>query len=159
MTFLLMAWAASLRATCCRRKVGAVLVTQTEAIYSGRNGAPRGMPHCIERDGGCEVAHGHCASSVHAEINAVIKAARSGGRTDGSTIYTTASPCRSCMGAIINAGVTRVVYADPYRTDDPSGAWALEAAKRLGIEMVHFPLTVQAVDVAGSGQADPGGLY
>lgn len=154
---MLMAWAASLRATCCRRKVGAVLVTETEAIYSGRNGAPRGLPHCTERHGGCEMDNGHCAASVHAEINAVIKAARSGGRTDGATLYTTASPCRSCMGALINAGVRRVVYAAEYRTADPSGAWAMQAAKRLGIEMVHLPLL--QTEPVGSGLPNPGGLY
>lgn len=103
---------------------------------------------------------GHCADSVHAEINAIIKAARSGGRTDGATLYTTASPCASCMGAVVNAGVRRVVYADPYRTDDRSGSYAFEAAVRLGIEMVHLPMTAPVPGSRpGSGQPDPGGLY
>lgn len=151
--FMLMAWAASTRATCARRKVGAVLVTDTEAVFSGFNGSPRGLPHCTDRAGGCEMAGGHCVGAVHAEVNAVVKAARSGGRTDGSTLYTTASPCRSCMGVLVNAGVRRVVYATPYRIGDSSGSWAFTAASAVGIVMEHLPVPPHVVP-AGTGQPE-----
>lgn len=36
------------RATCIRRKVGAVLVKDRRILCSGYNGAPAGIPHCGE---------------------------------------------------------------------------------------------------------------
>lgn len=125
-----MAQAVALRGTCCRRQVGAILVTATDAIFRGYNGAPRGLPHCTEV--GCEVVDGHCVACVHAEVNAIVKAARSGGMVDGATLVTTASPCRRCMMAAINAGVKRVVYADDY-----GDQWSHDTARKLDIEMVR----------------------
>lgn len=146
--FLMMAHAASLRATCKRRKVGAVLVVGGQVVSSGYNGAPRGLPHCLED--GCEMEHGHCVRCVHAEANALIQAGRAGRGTQGATLYTTASPCRHCMMLAINAGVTRVVYAVAYQSPDhgcDAAAWALRAARTVGIEMVHLP--VPHLDAAG----------
>lgn len=138
-SWMAVAQAVAMRATCQRRQVGAVLVDAGGYIIStGYNGAPRGLPHCPPDDG-C-VEHGHCANAVHAELNALLQAGRSGRSTDGCTLYTTASPCRGCMSAAINAGVKRVVFAAPYRTNDSSGAWAMSVADRLGIVMDHLPL-------------------
>ena len=144
--FLAMAAAAETRATCCRRSVGAVLVADGLVVATGYNGAPRGLPHCIEV--GCEMEAGHCIACIHAEANALLQAGRAGRSTVGATLYTTASPCRGCMMLAINAGVRRVVYAAAYRTDDSSGAWALRVAGDLGIVMEHLPLREPAI-VAG----------
>jgi dCMP deaminase len=134
--FMAIARAVAERATCCRRKVGAVLVVDGHVISTGYNGAPTGMPHCI--DVGCEIVNGHCIRCIHAEANALLQAGLIGIATRGATLYTTASPCRNCMGLVINAGIARVVYADLYT--DPlhkrhENIWALEAAKMLGIAM------------------------
>lgn len=51
---------------------------------------------------------------VHAEMAALMQAARSTVSVEGSTLYTTAFPCHMCMRLIISAGVSRVVYVDPY---------------------------------------------
>lgn len=143
--FLAMAAAAAMRATCCRRSVGAVLVVDGLVVATGYNGAPRGLPHCL--DVGCEMHDGHCVACIHAEANALLQAGRAGRSTVGATLYTTASPCRGCTMLAINAGVRRVVYAAAYRTDDASGAWAMRVAGELGIEMVHLPRP----DCAGQG--------
>jgi tRNA(Arg) A34 adenosine deaminase TadA len=47
---------------------------------------------------------------VHAEQNAFITAARFGIRVDGSTLYSTQSPCFSCLKEAVQAGVDRIVY-------------------------------------------------
>lgn len=52
--------------------------------------------------------------SVHAEMDALIAAGRTGVSFNGSTLYTTTFPCHTCTRHIIAAGVQRVVYIEPY---------------------------------------------
>ena len=100
--------------TCGHLLVGAVIVDpETKTILStGYNGAPRGMPHCEEKNH--DLVHDHCTMAVHAELNAIINAARTGVKIDGATIYTTHSPCKSCFNSLINAGIKHVVFCDRY---------------------------------------------
>ncbi|WP_298814654.1 anti-phage dCTP deaminase [uncultured Sphingomonas sp.] len=51
---------------------------------------------------------------VHAEMAALMRAAQRGIAIDRSTIYSTTFPCHMCARHIIAAGVTRVVYIEPY---------------------------------------------
>jgi deoxycytidylate deaminase len=54
--------------------------------------------------------------SVHAEMHAIINAGRSGSaHLDGATMYVTTYPCHSCARHIIAAGISKVVYIEPYR--------------------------------------------
>jgi len=52
--------------------------------------------------------------SVHAEMDALIAAGRTGVSFNNSTLYTTTFPCHTCTRHIIAAGVCRVVYIEPY---------------------------------------------
>ena len=97
---------------CNRSKVGAVLVKDGNVISFGYNGTPSGMDNCCERD---NVTLPHV---IHAEVNAVLKAARTGTSVDGSTLYLTLSPCLDCSKLILQAGVKRVVYLETYRNLD-----------------------------------------
>jgi dCMP deaminase len=47
--------------------------------------------------------------------NAIYKAAKQGVSLNGSTLYTTDSPCPKCTHALISVGVKRVVYVRQYR--------------------------------------------
>lgn len=141
--FMGIAVAVSKRATCKRRLVGAVVVLDGHVVSTGYNGSPKGEPHCI--DVGCDIENGHCVRTVHAERNAVRFAGHE--RTNGATLYTTASPCRACMTDIMNANIVRVVYSDAYVAAShvgDRGSWSLEAAKRRGIEMVHLNAAYEA---------------
>jgi len=51
---------------------------------------------------------------VHAEMNAIVQAARRGHSIDGTTAYVTNMPCTSCAKALITAGVKRVVVFSDY---------------------------------------------
>lgn len=104
------------RSTCLRRKVGAVLAVDGRILSTGYGGAPAGMDHCSPSN--C-FPDKPCLRTIHAEANAIAWAARCGIRTDPSTLYTTASPCIECAKLIINAGVQRVVYSEPYRDTTP----------------------------------------
>jgi dCMP deaminase len=101
------AHATKTRSTCPRRRVGVVIVRHNTILATGYNGAPVGLPHCEAV--GCLMEHGHCVRTVHAEINALLRCT-----AGGATLYTTSAPCRACAQAVVNAGVERLVYDQPY---------------------------------------------
>jgi dCMP deaminase len=104
----------SQRGTCQRASVGAVIVLDGRIVSTGYVGSPAGMPHCT--DVGCELGDDQgCVRTVHAESNAIAFAARAGIATDRSTLYCTHSPCLNCAKIILNAGIVRLVYEEPYR--------------------------------------------
>lgn len=115
------------RATCLRRKYGAIIVSEDdEVIATGYNGAARGCSDCVER-GVCKrkelnVPAGEryeLCVSVHAEQNAIISASRKD--MVGGTLYLvgidaetgkvleTAEPCMLCRRFILNSGISTVV--------------------------------------------------
>ena len=110
------------RATCTRAKIGSVIVKDKNIIATGYNGSPAGHPHCTEvgcliyvsRDPDGEEEE-NCFRTIHAEINAIAQAAKHGVSIEGADIYVTASPCYHCLKTIMNTGITRVIYAKPYK--------------------------------------------
>lgn len=131
--FLRIATEAATRATCDRRHVGAVIVRDKSILATGYNGSIRGMPHCDEI--GHQMEEGHCVRTIHAELNAILQAARHGVRINGATIYITDSPCWRCFQAIANVGIVRIVYGSSYPDARPFGD-----APALGIEIVSIPM-------------------
>lgn len=51
---------------------------------------------------------------VHAEMEALLSCSREGIATVGATLYCTTFPCHNCAKHIIDAGINRVVYVEPY---------------------------------------------
>ena len=112
---------------CVRRQVGALIVKDKMIISDGYNGTPSGFENVCEDEGGVTKPY-----VLHAEANAITKVAKSANNCDGATLYVTASPCIECSKLIIQAGIKRVVYSDPYRNDD-----GLQLLRRVGIACVH----------------------
>ncbi len=118
--FMEIARVVSKRSTCLRRSVGAVLVKNKQILATGYNGTPKGMEHCDKV--GCLREKLHVPSGknhelcrgIHAEQNAVIQGAVHGVSVEGATLYCTHQPCVVCTKILINAGVVRVVYQNPY---------------------------------------------
>lgn len=52
--------------------------------------------------------------AIHAEMSALLSAARSGVSPVGGTLYCTTYPCHSCARHLITAGVSKVLYIEPY---------------------------------------------
>ena len=127
--FLDIAKAVGRRATCLRRRYGAIIVKDKIIISTGYNGAPRGEANCIDT-GICERQRLHVPKgqnyelcvAVHAEQNAIINADPAA--MENATIYivginadgTLASgkPCLLCRRMLNNAKLAKVVY---YETD------------------------------------------
>src|SRR5512143_2421790 len=123
----------SRRATCLRAQVGAIVVKDKRILTTGYNGAPKGLPHCL--DEGCEIVNGHCVRALHAEQNAILQAALYGVPLKGGTIYTTHQPCQVCAKMIINAGLERVVSAGHYPDDI-----AMKYLRLANIQIDHYDL-------------------
>ena len=114
------------RSTCLRRCYGAIIVQHDEIISTGYNGAPRGRKNCADLNFCTRMKMNipsgeryELCRSVHAEMNAIISAARRD--TLGSTLYLAgresatgellrhATSCSMCRRHIINAGIERVI--------------------------------------------------
>jgi deoxycytidylate deaminase len=52
--------------------------------------------------------------AVHAEMEAIVSAARVGVSVQGGTLYCTTFPCHHCARHIIAAGIKRVLFIEPY---------------------------------------------
>lgn len=124
--FIGIAKAVAERATCLRRKYGAVITKDNTIVSTGYNGAPVGMKDCLAV-GKCtrkklQIPHGEryeLCHSVHAEANAIIRA--SAHELEGATIYISGNesaeechsePCMMCKRIILNAKIKRVIYSD-----------------------------------------------
>ena len=124
------------RATCLRRKFGAIIVKNDVIVSTGYNGAPRGRKNCSDL-GFCyrdklNIPRGEryeMCRSVHAEQNAVIAAPRD--QMLGATLYMVCvsptdgavmggvSSCMMCKRILLNAGIEKLVVRDTateYRT-------------------------------------------
>ena len=111
-----------------RYQVGAVIVTgdNTQVLSVGYNGNYSGGPNEVESEVPGE------SGLLHAEINALLKMDYNNPKK--KKLYLTLSPCRMCAKAIVNSGISEVMYAEKYR--DASG---LEILNDAGInhKLIH----------------------
>lgn len=136
-TFMNMAFEVARRSTCARIQVGCVLVKDKRVVSMGYNGSAPGALHCCDyfdelfetsfyknyksidvfkkRDffkGKHKIyADEH---EIHAEMNAISFAAKSGISTNNALIYCTDSPCIHCAKILIQAGIKGVYYKELY---------------------------------------------
>lgn len=118
---------------CCRAKVGAVLVKENRIISTGYNGKPSGWD-----DSTCSGGCNGCRETIHAEINAIIFAAKNGMSTKDCTLYVTHSPCQSCCLAIIQAGIKVVFFEELYVSKSSDGEEGIEMLKAAGIKVFKY---------------------
>ena len=75
------------------------------------------------------------AYEIHAEMNAIIFAAKHGLAINGATMYCTLSPCQECTKNIAQSGIVEVVYGDVY--DKNPSDWK-DAFAKAGIKITHI---------------------
>ena len=109
----------------------------------------------IVRDGevvatGCNTAKRDLDMTAHAEMVAMKNAGPAQGHTNlaGSTLYSTGEPCVMCAGAIVSAGIARVVLGGNYSKHNGGfGDYSLEKAlafvNRPEIEVIRGVLTAE----------------
>jgi len=124
-----------------RLKVGSVIVRDNRIISIGFNGTPSG------RDNNCELLQWNGSEIkyslkkiteerlkqaldngaylvskdevCHAEMNAIMFAAKNGVATNDCDLYVTHSPCFECAKMIVQCGIGRVYYEEEYRDLKP----------------------------------------
>ena len=97
--------------------VGAVIVKDGRILSTGYNGTPAGYQNCSDFWDGKYTKDHHDWSKtyeIHAEMNAIIWAARKGISIEGATIYVTLEPCSECSKNLIASGIKRIVYEKSY---------------------------------------------
>jgi len=115
---------------CIRRQVGSLIVKNNMIISDGYNGTPSGFENICEDEDGKSKPY-----VLHAEANAITKCAKSDNSCEGSTIYVTLAPCIDCAKMIIQSGIKRVVYYEPYKTD------GIELLEKSGIEVIRIDIS------------------
>ncbi len=112
------------RSTCLRHNTGAIIVKGKRVLTTGYNGAARGVKDCLEL--GClrnelnipsGTRHEICRA-IHAEQNAIIQGGLHGINIDGSTMFSTHTPCMICAKMIVNAGIKEVVSYQDYADEE-----------------------------------------
>lgn len=119
--FLKTAYLLGLESKCVSRQVGAVIADHKRIISTGINGTPAGHENCVEHFPNYvptlhrEEHHTWSKmNEVHAEMNAILFAAKEGKAIEGSEIYTILQPCDECLKNIIAAGIKNIYYVVPY---------------------------------------------
>ncbi len=138
--FLKVASVVAERSTCRRHHVGALAARDKHILATGYNGAPAGLPDCLEL--GClrdeqNIPSGErheICRAIHAEQNVIIQAGLHGVSLEGATIYCTHTPCRLCAKMLVNARIARYVSFGTYNDDAFSDLFG-----GAGIEMVMLP--------------------
>jgi dCMP deaminase len=109
MYWLNVATAISLRSTCPRLQVGAVITHNNRIVTTGYNGAPPGEPHCTEV--GCQIVDGHCTRTLHAEQNALAQTNLHGYPL---TMYVTHEPCKDCRNKAKQYLIEDIIWEKEY---------------------------------------------
>ena len=72
----------------------------------------RGCPRCAS-----DIPSGQGTDTylcVHPEQNAIAFAARHGARTEDAILFTTTPHCLGCLKELIQAGISRIWFVEPY---------------------------------------------
>ncbi|MEG0275059.1 MAG: deaminase, partial [Longicatena sp.] len=77
---------------------------------------------------------------VHAELNAILNSIQN---LKGCSIYVSLFPCNECAKAIIQSGISRIVYeSDKYASTDGTIA-SKRMLRAAGVELVQIPYTIE----------------
>lgn len=118
------------QSSCISVKVGCVIVKQDRVISIGYNGTPSGYVNCNQYWGDDYLTNvfdkreylqhrkNHHQWSdihqIHAQMNALMFAAKTGISTNNTTMFVTTFPCQYCLKNIIQAGITQIIYQSQY---------------------------------------------
>lgn len=119
-------------------QVGACIVKDNKIVSTGYNGMPR---TCDDKDlpmarNSAMWLENKYPYIVHAELNAILNAPTT--NLKDCTIYVTLFPCNECAKAILQAGITKVVYLEDKHPDDDIYVAAKKMFKLSNIEVVDY---------------------
>lgn len=122
-------------------QVGAVIVSREHRVVGiGYNGFPNGcsddeFPWDREGEFGCT----KYPYVVHAELNAILNSSRD---LSGCSIYVSLFPCNECAKAIIQSGISRIVYESDKYADSDGTIASKRMLRAAGVELVQLPYSI-----------------
>ena len=133
--------------TAKRLQVGAIVVKDDRIISIGYNGMPSGWDNVCEEPAlnvvgiakdGRDIVQPYLKSKpevLHAEMNALMKLAKSNESGDQSAMFITHAPCLNCAKGIYQAGIKEVYYETEY-----SATEGIEFLEKSGIPVLKVVL-------------------
>lgn len=122
-------------------QVGACIVSEDNKILSmGYNGFPIGCSDDDfpwEREG--EFTQIKYSYVTHSELNAILN--YRGGSLKGAKLYVTLFPCNECAKAIIQSGITTVIYGDDKYSTSPSNVASKRMFDAAGVKYYRYEST------------------
>ena len=124
-----------------RLHVGAIVVKEDRIVSIGYNGMPAGWDNNCEDEIGHVFDDNRCIVEtrlktkpevLHAEMNALMKLAKSTESGNGADLFVTHAPCLDCAKGIFQAGIARVWFGAAYR--DTAG---IEFLKKSNIQVTQ----------------------
>ena len=119
-------------------QVGACIVSKENKILSmGYNGFPRGCSDDEfpwDRDG--DTLETKYAYVTHSELNAILN--YRGGSLEGAKIYVSLFPCNECAKAIIQAGISEIVYDSDKYADTPGTIASKKMLDAAGVKYSQY---------------------
>jgi len=116
--FLNIAYEVATGSKCVSRHTWAVIVMDNRILSTGYNWTPAWYTNCKDY-WNWEYSEKHHDWSykyeIHAEMNAIVWAARNWIKIEWATIYSTYQPCFDCTRAIIAAWLKKIVYKEKYK--------------------------------------------
>ena len=135
-------------------QVGAIIVSKDDRILSvGYNGFPNGcsddeFPWSKSAKREYDTKYPYV---VHAELNAILNFRGDNKAFEGSTLYVTLFPCHECAKAIIQSGITRLVYLDNKYQDTEDFKESLRMLKAASIMIDPYTnLEKEIIDIGDS---------
>lgn len=121
-TYMDIAQIMSKNSHCISHKVACIIVKDGRIISTGINGTPKGGINCDEHFlnqlNALELHHEWSEKNeLHAEINALMIAAKNGISVLDTSAYCTLSPCIHCAKALVAAGIREVFFETLYDKD------------------------------------------
>lgn len=122
-TIMDMAHCMAKMSNCVKYQVGCIITLDTRIISTGYNGTPSGYTNCcdvfLDFDMLTEInriEHRQWSADfeIHAEMNAIIHAAKHGIHLKGAVLYCTMQPCHNCLKHIVQSGIVEVLYDTPH---------------------------------------------
>jgi dCMP deaminase len=103
---------------CVSHNVGCVVAKENRVVSTGYNGTPANYYNCNEVFSKQFDREQHRQFSnkfeIHAEMNAILFAARNGISVDNSSVYCTHTPCEVCLKNLIQCNISRIIYKYEY---------------------------------------------
>ena len=128
-------------------QVGACIVNRNNIIESiGYNGLPKGCSDDEfpwEKEG--ETLNTKYPFVVHAELNAILNA--KGKDLSGCKIYVALFPCNECAKAIIQSGISEVVYLSDKYADTPSVIASKKMLDAAGVRYYKYNRTDREITI------------